>query len=254
MSAKATFDSLPVIISTLSAGLLCLSVVYDFGYFSYLGFSFAEAPTTIADHIRSSLLWLPTTALIIFGVFVFELVNRRVEQGMTEEELIESSPTPRFTKWFRDSPKYLIIALALSVPVSRYFGIKLPLQAWQFSLIIIWFIAHNWFFSHPRILERSSTQFFLLSRWVPAVAIFVAFQGVVAAELSIGVNAKQYKIEFSSKKLEVFLLRTFDEYLLVWHPKSKRHEFIPTSSIRRFSIKTKENSNKKTQPTAGSGG
>jgi hypothetical protein len=46
-----------------SAILLVLSVVYDYFYLQALALSFTEIATTISDHIRSAIVWLPGLAL-----------------------------------------------------------------------------------------------------------------------------------------------------------------------------------------------
>lgn len=42
-------------------GTVCLgfSVVYDWGYLSGLGLNFREVPTSLTDHLRSAIIWLP---------------------------------------------------------------------------------------------------------------------------------------------------------------------------------------------------
>jgi hypothetical protein len=42
-------------------GTVCLgfSVVYDWGYLSGLGLNFREIPTSLTDHLRSAIIWLP---------------------------------------------------------------------------------------------------------------------------------------------------------------------------------------------------
>lgn len=109
-------EKVAALIAGFSAVILIISVSYDFGFLLYLGISLAEAPTSLSDHIRTSLVWAPT--ILILGATVFELFNRRIEQGMSEKELTATFPTLRFTAWFRDSPKYLVYAFAFFLPFS----------------------------------------------------------------------------------------------------------------------------------------
>ena len=88
------------IISFLTSALLVLSVVYDFTYLSALNLSFSQIPTTISDHVRSALLWAPLLFLGLFSYFFFEMVLKRAEKGMSEEEIINTSPNPKFTRIF----------------------------------------------------------------------------------------------------------------------------------------------------------
>lgn len=164
--SELRLDKLPTLISVFAAFIVSLSVVYDYGFFYILGTSFSEMPTTLSDHLRSSLTWIPSTTILLFVVVVFEMLTRRIEQGMTEEEIIQSSPTPKFTAWFRDSPKYPAIVLALLLPLTLWLNPDLSkqLQLWQFSLIIIWFFVHPFLFGHERIIQRTSKEFLFASK------------------------------------------------------------------------------------------
>jgi len=232
MKEALSLEKAPALIAFFSAGVLAISITYDFGYLTYLGLSFSETPTTLADHIRSSLVWIPSTIIMIFGMLALELLNRRIEQGMTEEELIKTSPTPKLTAWFRDSPKYPIMAFALFIPVSPFIGIDLPLQAWMFGLVVLWTMLHNFFFNHERILHRTTKLFYLASRWVPAVIIFVSFLGAIAAEKVP--DGKRYVFEMGENKKTVVLARSYDKYYLVWNTEAQAVEFLSASSVTAF--------------------
>ncbi|WP_157234679.1 hypothetical protein WKI13_09145 [Teredinibacter turnerae] len=254
MNNDSFLSKLPILISVFGALVLILSIAYDYGYFMVFGVGFSEIPTTLSDHLRSSLTWIPNTLLVAFGVVALELFNRRVEQGMTEEEIIQTSPTPKFTAWFRDSPKYPIIALAVFAPFSFIFNIDLPLQAWQFSLIIIWFIFHNFLFSHERVLERTSKEFYLFSRWVPAILIFVVFSGAVAANNIKEGGGQKFVFELEKDKFEGALVRAFEKYYLIWG-ESKNIKLISSGKvISLYPAYIEIESNKKIQPTGKSGG
>lgn len=254
MENESFLSKLPIFISVFGALTLSLSIAYDYGYFMLFGVGFSEMPTTLSDHLRSSLNWIPNTLLVVFGVVALELFNRRIEQGMTEEEIIQTSPTPKFTAWFRDSPKYPIIALAVFAPFTLILNIDLPLQAWQFSLIIIWFLFHNFLFSHERVLERTSKEFYLFSRWVPAILIYVVFSGAVAANSIKEGNGTQFVFELEKSKVEGALVRAFENYYLVWE-EGKNIKLISSGKvISLYPANIKTESNKKIQPTAKSDG
>ncbi|WP_261599284.1 hypothetical protein, partial [Marinomonas sp. BSi20414] len=242
-------EKLPALIATFSAAILVVSVSYDYGFLLWLGVSLAEAPTSLSDHIRSSLIWAPTILLMVFGVTVMELFNRRIEQGMTEEELIATSPIPKFTAWFRYSLKYPVYAFVIFLPITPFLGVKLPLQAWMFGSIIWWFILHNFFFNHQRIMERTSRSFYLTSRWLPAALLLVVFFGAIAAEKVP--NGKLYEFNIGDDVEQRVLARSYDQYFMVWNPDSKRIEFVSKNSVKSFQQVRQDESNKPIQPTAG---
>lgn len=254
LNNESFLSKLPAFISVFGALILIFSIAYDYGYFMVFGVGFSEMPTTLSDHLRSSLTWIPNTLIVVFGVVALELFNSRVEQGMTEEEVKQTSSTPKCTAWFRDSPKYPVIALAVFVPFTLILNIDLPLQAWQFSLIIIWFIFHNFLFSHERVLERTSKEFYLFSRWVPAIFIFVVFNGAVAANNIKEGNGKKFVFELEESKVEYTLVRAFEKYYLVWE-ESKNIKLISSGKvISLYPVNIETESNKKIQSTAKIGG
>ena len=79
----------------LAACALILSIIYDWGFFFALNIGFIDIPTSIGDHIRSALIWLPKTLFSFFIVFAIEFINQRIERGLTEEEIILSSKKPK---------------------------------------------------------------------------------------------------------------------------------------------------------------
>lgn len=257
LSINTKIENWPIDVSLFSVGFLSLSVVYDYGYFTYLGFSFSEAPTTISDHVRSSLVWLPTLTIAVLAIFIYESAMKRLEGGMSEEELITTSPTPKFTKWFRASPAYLIIIIAVAIPILWFAGIKPPLRAQQFSLIIFWFLFHNWVYSHPNIVSKTSLKIYLIGRWLPAIVIYIAYTGAISAENTIELHKNNYKLVLSNSTIEVNLLRTFQSYFLVWNSSKHNYEFISSALIKSYEPVDKPEQNKKSnkhiQPTPKSG-
>ena len=51
--------SVSALLPALTAGSFVLSVAYDIGYFARLGINPGVVPTTLSDHTKSALLWLP---------------------------------------------------------------------------------------------------------------------------------------------------------------------------------------------------
>lgn len=66
--------------------LLVLSVAYDFSFLQAIGLSFQTVPTTIADHVRSAIVWAP-------GVIAGSLLGLIAGLG-TPPHLSPASPPP----------------------------------------------------------------------------------------------------------------------------------------------------------------
>ncbi len=68
------FEDIGKQLAAFTALLLVLSVAFDWAYLFALGLSFYDVSTTLADHTRSSIIWLPALGLcflldFIWGVF-----------------------------------------------------------------------------------------------------------------------------------------------------------------------------------------
>ena len=252
--SKLQLEKLPALISVFATFILSLSVVYDYAFLSILGMSFSEMPTTLSDHLRSSLAWIPETIFAIFVVAIFEMFYRRIEQGKTEEKIIQSSPIPKFMAWFRASPKYPILVLALSLPLTiLWLNPDLSIQLWhgRFSLIIIWFLLHSFLVGHERIIQRTSKEFLLASRWIPPILIFFFFSGAIAASNIKAGSGTKYVLKLDETEIIGTLARSFEKYYLIWDTDKESILLVNTSKVAQLYPASKtEKSNQKRQPTA----
>ena len=209
-------------ITAVAAVSVVLSVVYDWGFYSALNISFAEAPTALSDHIHSWLVWLPKVIVAIIGFAAFEMLNRRIERGMTEKELIASSPLPRFTRVVRASP-YTFMGLFGIFGLIGWilFGSHLVQPGWLYlSMILVWFMFSGWVFSEPTLFARHS-KVFLCFYWIPPVIFFVFYMGQSDANKQISLKDPNYRISSESinnsspMSSEIYLIRAFDNWILM---------------------------------------
>lgn len=229
-------------ISALATSALILSITYDYGFLTYLGLSFRDLPTNLSDHIRTSLIWGPTFVIGVICVLLFEGINSRIEGGATEIEIITRSSNPTFVFWLRRSPLYLILAVAISVPILAAFGVLIPIEGWQFSVVIIWFSLHNWVIGHEGVSDKISPATSKTVRWVPPIMFFVAFQGAIDADRVLHKNSMEYVFHTSGADLNGTLLRAFSEFYLVYDPASGSYLFVPREGV---AIKRREVLNRK---------
>ncbi len=90
--------------STVAASAALVgSVLHDWVYFGRLGLRFSEVPTSLVDHARTALLWLPPLGIGMALFSVYELLTRRIEGGKTEDEIVAQSPNPKWAARFRRS-------------------------------------------------------------------------------------------------------------------------------------------------------
>lgn len=198
---------------------LLVSVFYDWGFFLSIGISFAEAPTTIEDHLRSGLVWLPEMSLIILANLLLEMSTRRIERGMTEEEIIASAPDPQRTKKSRARPFHFSVVVAI-LGIIFWLLIGGPF-AWYLFLggAIMWFVISGWIFGHPLVYQRHSAWFRSIFHWAPPTLFFFFCMGFFSTQ-PIMFYETTHKLHIENavddtRSMNVSILRHFEKYLLV---------------------------------------
>lgn len=229
------WQSLPNMIAVLATVSLGLSITYDWAYLHWLGISFAELPTTLSDHARSALVWMPSVGVALFGMLIFELITRRIEQGMTEKELIETSKNPRFTKFFRESPFIAGEVLSAVGIVTYLLWAAIPVEAFLFCSIIFWFAASRWIFGHRRIQERTTPIFRIGVAIIPAIAIYFVYHGMSAAKADLGSSGPEkirtFNFKGDGKAVEAKILRSFENVALLWIPNDKKIRIVSLGEL-----------------------
>ena len=236
-NSRATlfFERIGLLGGTIASLSMIVSVVYDWGFFTALGISFADTPTTLSDHIQSWLVWLPIVAPSAAFVLGIELLTRRIERGMTEDEIIASSSSPDRVRRFRNGPYYLIAAMGpILLILWVLFGEIFFFGLW-FGLSICWFIFTGWVFNHPTVRYRHSDLFRWTVHWLPPVMILVFYLGSMSVERDFSLG--EYKINVrgisSTKKVEI--LRSFERWVLV-REEHNAIAWIPLEDIGRIEL------------------
>lgn len=199
---------------------LIVSAFYDWGFFFSLGISFAEAPTTIDDHLRSWLVWLPKVSLIILGPLLVEMLTRRVEKGMTEEEIVASAPDPQRTEKSRERPLYFLVVVAVIGIISwLLFGGPLMHSAF-WGGVILWFAISYWIFSHPLVSQRHPKWFHSIFYWIPPILALSFYFGFSSTNSIMKYDFEAtHKLQLENvaadvRLMNVSILRHFERYLL----------------------------------------
>ena len=120
-----------------AAGLPVVSVAYDYAFFLALGLTLDELPSSLSEHVRSAVIWAPNVSVAFILYAVVELALQRVEGGRTEEELVASSPTPRFTRMFRRSGDAVVwIGAVIAAVLGPFYSTD---SGWVFfSFTVLW--------------------------------------------------------------------------------------------------------------------
>lgn len=90
-----TIERAGAITAVITSFSLAMSFAYDWGFFSGLGISFGDAPTTMSDHLMTWFMWLPFTLpglLFVLVLGVTDPVSKRAARLL--DKLLW------FAKWF----------------------------------------------------------------------------------------------------------------------------------------------------------
>lgn len=213
---------------------LLASLVYDWGFFSALNLSFLEVPSSLSDHVRSALLWFPKVFVSLGAIFVFEMLTRRIERGMSEDELIKSSPDPQWTRKFREGPLRFLSYVSVFVIVGYILAGVFFLQLLPLALCTLWFAFSAWAQSAPLILARRPLALRLAGHFVPPIAIWLYFAGYAEAARLYDSTTEPAKLTTTSSVVEaVVLLRLLEKGALV-RENSTSVAFRPWSEIKHI--------------------
>jgi hypothetical protein len=137
-------------VAVIASLLLVVSVFFDYSFLLAIGLSFDEIPSSLSGHVRSAILWAPKVLLTALAFFMYGLFLRRVEGGKSEEELIASSPTPRFTRAFRKFGDLVVpVVGSLAALVGPFLSNDLQ---WAYLLfILLWGFLALSVINHPRL-------------------------------------------------------------------------------------------------------
>lgn len=217
------------------------SFFYDWGFLGVLGFSFSEAPTSITDHIRTGLVWLPTAIVIIVLFFAFEIVSIRRKADRTGEGINISSSGPFQTRLFLSGIFCLgIIAGGLFSSLTRTSNIP---EVPYFVFAICWFVFAIWVIRHPVMSKRySGLSKFLFLFW-PLIPIIFLQLGQGDARYRLESAPHNHRIHLSentrSSVMDTVIIRAFENWLLV-RGKQGQVEWIKMDKIYRIEVLIEE--------------
>jgi len=238
MNDEMKVSELASLLASLTAGVAGLaflvSMVFDIGYFKELGYPMSELPTTLSDHVRSSMNWVSWILVSISFTLFMELLTGKIEGGRSEEEIVSESPNPRKTYLFRRSPYYFILAICIMVVVlykifGGLFKIGLPL-----SSFIVWGSFASWAQSPRRIQERRSKALRMTIIILPAIGFLAYTSGQLVADYDMLTEEPTSRLHLASGEVqEVKVLRSMDKRFLIHHPKSPNVEFVSLGTVSK---------------------
>lgn len=211
------FDLSTKAIGLVATFCLAASLLYDWGFYFALDLSFIEVPSVLSDHVRSALLWFPKVAVSLGVLLINEMFLQRMEKGMTEDEIIATSPTPTRTRRFRESPQKLFTLTAMIGVIGYVIAGDIFIGVLPIGLSICWMTFSVWAQSPERLLVRRPVAVRLAIHVFPPIAMWLFFTGYNDAVrlYQPSAGSSQISIRNTSNPESVVLLRQLDKGLLV---------------------------------------
>lgn len=162
----ALIERLGKLVALTSAYLLAVSVGYDFAYLRALGLSFASTPTSLADHVRTAIVWAPATGIwMVLGAGVGVLTGRdfanqpssvrRVWNRFFGLYVCASALLLVAMMWNAEPFELLLIVISVGAVLglgrlaviegaAQTYGRKVVAAVWGAAMLILWttFIGH----------------------------------------------------------------------------------------------------------------
>lgn len=196
------------------------SFFYDWGLLGTLGISYSDAPTSISDHMRTGLVWLPTAIITVAIVTIIEFLTIRIEGGRTEEEIINQSANPSRIWKIRNSP-YIFLGIMGPIAVLFWilFGDIYFSQTLYFGLTVCWVTLSIWILVHPVLKTRYSKLFKVLFVSWPLIPLVFFYQGKQAANEELIMDTPSHQIQITTKTttsvIKARIIRSYGDWLLV---------------------------------------
>jgi hypothetical protein len=232
-SLLGTADQVGKFLGIAAVGLLVLSTAYDFSFLYAIGLSFEDVPSTLADHVRSAIVWAPRVTIYVLAFAMYEMFMRRMEKGLSEEELIQRSPHPKFTRAFRRGPQVLFAILAILMIITETLFTNSSHVLFMAG-IGIWGVLSVEIVQHPRMGAGFSTTGGRLFVIVPIVVIWVGLIGYSRGESMLRNTVAQWAVELKVgqgiEKRQLLGLRRFSTSAVVVAV-DRRVSVLPSENI-----------------------
>ncbi|BAM89626.1 hypothetical protein S58_36330 [Bradyrhizobium oligotrophicum S58] len=214
-------------IAALSAAMILLSVVHEFGYFAYVG-SFFQTFVTATDYFTNAILWMPIGIITIFGWQAWRFI-------------LEDPPKIQRNNWKSWIAPLFLVGGPVSIFVFTSSGFPL---FYLVGLGYLWIILFDRFVPKVELAPLSVVELRKLLRiGVPIIAaIFTLGYERAKADLDLRTNSQPYIIGIKDVPTGILRipLRHFDKGLLLSNPVDHRIEFVKWEKVDQISKPTED--------------
>lgn len=198
LSLGAIVEGASRVLGVLGAATLALSAFYDFSYLKALGLGFSEVQTTLSDHARSALVWIPALLVGVAFYALWELTTRRIEGFRSEEELAQGTRNPERTRRFRQGPHKAMTILICIIIVTQFLFVRSD-SSWYVIFGLGWGLAASGAVRHERVRPLLTTGSALAIVLIPFAAASIGYQGYLSAERALTSPTPRWRITLATE-------------------------------------------------------
>jgi hypothetical protein len=219
----------------LAAGLfLVISTAFDFCFLFALDLSFWEVQTTIADHVRSAIVWAPEAALISLAVATFELVSG----AWNPSGHVSTDGTGQRKFWTRRKGNVAVVAVGAIILIVGFLIIPTNISLFA-CLIAIWTGIVGWALTRPTVRAKFSMHSRLLILGAPMLLMYIGMLGYSHATFILNKSEPAFIVQLkteTAKGTEKLLgLRKFSE-VTVLVTFDRKIKVVPSSDVLSIEV------------------
>lgn len=203
-----------------SVSTLALSVLYDFSYLGALNLDFGEVQTSISDHVRSAIVWLPWGVILIgFFALVLRIFQQLDSNQSIPIEFDNRLSMAKISKMLNRGNLLTMLTWAIFT-----FGVAFTLSSNSANYIAFflgWLVFSTSLGIRIPAKVYFSSPFRVALFFGPLVASSVGMFGSLSAELALNENEPIWRVSYhqseinKSVTINAILLRKFSSTTII---------------------------------------
>jgi hypothetical protein len=229
-SLPGWLTAIGALVGVASAASFIVTVVYDWGFFSALGLKLSMVPTSLSDHLRGALNWMPATILAMGLGMLSGVILRGLVHGKSKAKVIAQSKFPMILS---------VVAGVGGLLVYLAFGDRF-LWSLLVAAPLLWLPFVDWIIP-KRPLDKRNLLGVIVSVGILPIFVIMAFitgryDGLVLRKVQ---ERTQVMLVGQSAPVPVTVVRTVEKGLLVLMKGGSEVRFFPWAQVVRVVDKTK---------------
>ena len=228
------------LIGVASAASFVLTAVYDWGFFSALGLKLSEVPTTLSDHLRGALNWMPAVLSGLGLAVLISAIWSRLGLGKSMGEVIAKSKFPKRARFVYELP-LILLGVACVGGLLLYFALgDRFLELLLYSAPLLWALLAVWLLP-KRPLDKLNLLGVIVAVLILPSFVILAFIWGRSDSLTLrkAPESTQVQLLGQAAPVSATVVRTIDKGLLVLMKGGTEVRFFPWTQIVRVVAETK---------------